>query len=402
MQLRKWKVPATMNNFLYRKFIRNHENLNDPEVRESYGKLAGMVGVISNVFLSVIKIFAGILTSSIAIIGDGINNLSDAASSVITLVGFRLASMPEDEEHPYGHARFEYITGLIVSIIIIFVGINLATDSIDKIMHPSPMKVTGLTIAILVIAIAVKIWQSMFNYSLGRHIDSSAIKATAADSRNDVIATSAVLASTLLMKFGNINLDGFLGLAVAAVIIISGIGLIKETSSPLLGEAPSEDLVRQIADSVLSYDHVLGIHDLVVHNYGPGKIFASLHIEMDAAMDVMESHDIVDVIEKELGEKLHIHFVAHMDPIRLDDPVIEEVKGPLQEALSAFDDVYNMHDLRCVPGPSHTNIIFDVVRAPGCTHTEKEITAYVDGKIKELNPNYNIVITFDKSYTNLL
>lgn len=390
-----------MNELLFKLFIKDYNDVKKPQVREAYGKLAGMVGVISNLFLCAIKVIAGVLSASISIIADGINNLSDATSSIITLVGFKLAALPEDEDHPYGHARSEYLAGLIVSIIIIFVGLSLGKSSIGKIIHPETLSFTFLTIAILVISILVKIWQACFNYKAGIKIDSSTLKATAIDSRNDVIATSIVLLSVIITKYTGINIDGYLGVMVAVFIILSGIGLIKETSSPLLGEAPDEDLVKQIAQMALSYDGVLGIHDLVVHNYGPSKIFASIHIEVDASVDILKSHDMIDTIEKELGQQLHIHFVVHMDPIKVDDPVISKVKGPISLCLKDFEGVHSIHDMRCVPGSSHTNIIFDVIMDHNCPTSKKEVIAAVNKVVKEIDPNYFVVITFDKAYTNL-
>lgn len=390
-----------MNELLFKLFIKDYNDVKKPQVREAYGKLAGMVGVISNLFLCAIKVVAGVLSASISIIADGINNLSDATSSIITLVGFKLAALPEDEDHPYGHARSEYLAGLIVSIIIIFVGLSLGKSSIGKIIHPKTLTFTFLTIAILVISILVKIWQACFNYKAGIKIDSSTLKATAIDSRNDVIATSIVLLSVIITKYTGINIDGYLGVMVAVFIILSGIGLIKETSSPLLGEAPDEDLVKQIAQMALSYDGVLGIHDLVVHNYGPSKIFASIHIEVDASVDILKSHDMIDTIEKELGQQLHIHFVVHMDPIKVDDPVISKVKGPISLCLKDFEGVHSIHDMRCVPGSSHTNIIFDVIMDHNCPTSKKEVIAAVNKVVKEIDPNYFVVITFDKAYTNL-
>lgn len=390
-----------MNELLFKLFIKDYNDVKKPQVREAYGKLAGMVGVISNLFLCAIKVIAGVLSASISIIADGINNLSDATSSIITLVGFKLAALPEDEDHPYGHARSEYLAGLIVSIIIIFVGLSLGKSSIGKIIHPETLSFTFLTIAILVISILVKIWQACFNYKAGIKIDSSTLKATAIDSRNDVIATSIVLLSVIITKYTGINIDGYLGVMVAVFIILSGIGLIKETSSPLLGEAPDEDLVKQIAQMALSYDGVLGIHDLVVHNYGPSKIFASIHIEVDASVDILKSHDMIDTIEKELGQQLHIHFVVHMDPIKVDDPVISKVNGPISLCLKDFEGVHSIHDMRCVPGSSHTNIIFDVIMDHNCPTSKKEVIAAVNKVVKEIDPNYFVVITFDKAYTNL-
>ncbi len=390
-----------MNELLFKLAIKNHDDVKNPQVREAYGKLAGIVGVISNIILCAIKVIAGILSSSISIIADGINNLSDATSSIITLVGFKLSALPEDEDHPYGHARSEYLAGLIVSIIIIFVGFSLGKSSISKILHPQTLAFTYVTISILVVSIVIKIWQAFFNYKAGTKIDSTTLKATATDSRNDVIATSMVLLSVVITKFTGINLDGYLGVLVALFIIWSGIGLIKETASPLLGEAPDEELVKQIEEMALSTEGVLGIHDLVVHNYGPSKIFATMHIEVDAAVDCLVSHDMVDNIEKNISTNLGIHFVAHMDPVKLDDPVISQVKGPISKCLLQYKGIHTIHDMRCVPGQTHTNIIFDVVVDHDCIISQSEIIDTVNRVVKEINPNYYVVITFDKAYTNL-
>lgn len=390
-----------MNEFLYKLFIKDHNNVKDVKVREGYGKLAGAVGFVSNTIISVAKIIVGVITSSIAVIADGINNLTDAASSVVTLVGFRLAALPEDKEHPYGHARIEYLAGLIVSIIVLFAGFSLGKSSIEKIINPQETYFSYATVAVLAVAIIVKIWQAYFNYSTGKKIDSATIKATAADSRNDAIATSMVLISVIIYRFTGVDLDGYLGLAVAIFIIISGISLIKETSSPLLGEAPDPELVDNIAKDVLAYDGVLGIHDLVVHNYGPGKVFASIHIEVDADTDIMESHDLVDTIEKEVGEKTGIYFVAHMDPVKTNDPVIQKVYEPICHCVSSFTGLRHVHDMRCVPGKTHTNIIFDIIVEADCSASEEEINRAVDMTVKDIDPTYNVVITFDKAYTNL-
>lgn len=390
-----------MNKFICKLFIKDYQNTKNPDVRESYGRLAGIVGVISNLFLCIIKIFVGIATASIAIVADGINNLSDAASSIITLIGFKLAAKPEDEKHPYGHARYEYISGLITSIVIILVGFNLAESSVEKILHPKALEISTMSIAILVIAIFVKIWQAMFNFFIGKEIDSAAIKATAQDSKNDVISTIVVLISILWTHFTGAIVDGYLGLIVAIFIILSGISLIKETSSPLLGEAPSDELVSKISEYALKHKEVLGIHDLMVHNYGPGKIFASMHIEMDAAMDPLVSHDIVDNIERELSKKLNINFVAHMDPIQLNHPILNEVRVPIMTALIDYDNIAGIHDLRCVTGPTHTNIVLDAVKKSECVHTDREITAHVNREIHKINPNYCVIINYEKDYSQL-
>lgn len=390
-----------MGKLLIRIFVKDHENTDDPRVRERYGKFAGVVGIVSNLILCIMKILIGLVSRSIAIIADGINNLADASSSIITLVGFKLASQPEDEDHPYGHARIEYLTGLFISIVIIVIGLQLLRTSIDKILHPDPLEFSCLTIIILVAAILIKLWQSLFNRSIGRKIRSVTLMATAADSRNDVISTSAVLISVIVGKFTGIQIDGYMGSLVALFIIWSGIQLVRETTSPLLGEAPDQELVDSIAEIVKKEPGVLGIHDLMVHNYGPGKIFASMHIEVDADGDLMESHDMIDNIEKRIKDELHVEFVVHMDPVKTDDPLITKMKKIIADALLPLDGVDNIHDFRIVPGPTHTNIIFDVVLAADCSLSEKEITGIAAEAARSVDNDFYVVITFDHAYTRL-
>ena len=389
-----------MTDFLCKRFVKNHENTKEPQVREGYGKLASVVGIISNAILCIAKILVGLISGSIAIIADGINNLADASSSVITLAGFKLSAMPEDEEHPYGHARIEYITGMIVSVLIVVVGVELIKSSIDKILHPEPLEFSWSIVIVLLLAILLKIWQAMFNIKVGKKINSVALTATGADSRNDVISTAAVLFSIIIGKMANIQIDGYMGVLVALFIIWSGIGLIKETSSPLLGEAPDPDLVAAISEMASDFDGVLGIHDLVVHNYGPGKIFASIHIEVGANGDLMESHDMVDNIERQLSKKLHIVLTAHMDPIKIDDPIVALMNEVTTKVTDSLDGISNVHDLRVVPGPTHTNIIFDVVVNPSCKLSNKEIHQTFTDTIKAIDENYFVVINFDKNYVN--
>lgn len=390
-----------MGKLLIRIFVKDHENTDDPKVRERYGKFAGVVGIISNLILCIMKILIGLVSRSIAIIADGINNLADASSSIITLVGFKLASQPEDEDHPYGHARIEYLTGLFISIVIIVIGLQLLRTSIDKILHPDPLEFSYLTIIILVAAILIKLWQSLFNRSIGRKIRSVTLMATAADSRNDVISTSVVLISVIVGKFTGIQIDGYMGCLVALFIIWSGIQLVRETTSPLLGEAPDHELVNSITEIVKKEPGVLGIHDLMVHNYGPGKIFASMHIEVDADGDLMESHDMIDNIEKTVKEALRVEFVVHMDPVKTDDPLITKMKKIIADALQPLDGVDNIHDFRIVPGPTHTNIIFDVVLSAGCRLSEKEITEIAAEAARAADEKFYVVITFDRAYTQL-
>ena len=390
-----------MGKLLIKLFVRDYENTEDPKVRESYGKFAGVVGIISNLFLCIMKILIGVFSGSIAIIADGINNMADASSSIITLVGFRLASKPEDEDHPYGHARIEYLTGLFVSILIIVLGVQLFKTSLEKIFDPDTLEFSYITIITLVIAIAVKLWQSLFNISIGKKINSLTLIATGADSRNDVIATSAVLVSVLVVKFTGLQIDGYMGCLVALFIIWSGIQLVRDTISPLLGEAPDDDLVKAITETVKKEPGILGIHDLMVHNYGPGKIFASIHVEVDADGDLMKSHDMIDNIERIVKESLRIEFVIHMDPVKTNDPLIHRMKAVISEAFAPLDGVENIHDFRIVPGPTHTNIIFDVVLSMDCRYTEKEIQKIADDTVKAIDDNYFVVITFDRAYTKL-
>lgn len=387
-----------MGNFLFKKFIKDYEDTKNPKVRDSYGKLAGIVGIVSNGLLCAMKILIGWISGSIAIIADGINNLADASSSIITLVGFKLASMPEDEEHPYGHARIEYLAGMAVSVMIIIVGFELGKSSLDKILHPTPLEFSWTVVIVLALAIAIKIWQAVFNVSAGKKINSLALIATGTDSRNDVISTSVVLAGVLIGHFAGIQIDGYLGMAVALFILWSGISLVKETVSPLLGEAPDPDLVKQIEELACGFDGVLGIHDLVVHNYGPGKIFASIHIEVDSNVDVMVSHDLVDNIEKSLSSDLKIMLTAHMDPVDISDPNREPIKDLLTDEVAKIDGAISFHDLRIVPGTTHTNVIFDIVLSPECKVSKDDIREAMSKAISDFDPSFVCVVEFDMSY----
>ena len=390
-----------MGNLLVRLFIKNHENTSDPAVREQYGKFAGSVGIVSNLILCTMKILIGLFSKSIAIVADGINNLADASSSIITLIGFKLASQPEDEDHPYGHAQIEYLTGLFISIFIIVIGFSLLKTSIGKIIEPEAMDFSNVTIIVLVLAIAIKLWQAMFNVSIGKKIKSVTLMATAADSRNDVISTTVVLISVLVGKFTGLVIDGYMGCIVALFIIWSGIQLVRETSSPLLGEAPDEELVASIVEICSKEPISMGMHDLIVHNYGPGKVFASAHVEVDAKGDIMASHDAIDNLERIVKETLNIEFVVHMDPVVIDDPLILEMKKIIVAALIPVEGVTNIHDFRIVPGPTHTNILFDAVRTNDCKLSEKEILQLAQDAAKAVDPTYFVVITFDKQYTQL-
>ena len=387
-----------MRNLLIRTFIKDYQNVKEQHVRESYGKLAGAVGICTNLFLCISKILIGLISNSIAIIADGINNLADTSSSVITLIGFRLASKPEDEEHPYGHARIEYLTGTIVSIFIIVIGIKLFATSFQKILHPDPLQFSYVTVAILLLAIGVKVWQAFFNIRIGDLIHSSTIKATGMDSRNDVIATSAVLISLIAGKLTHLQLDGYMGALVSLFIIYSGVQLIKETSSPLLGKAPDPELVSEIESRICSHKGVLGIHDLVVHDYGPGRIFASVHVEVDAHGDLIESHEMIDNIERIISKDLKIQLVVHMDPLETEDPLTNELQEKINIILTNVDGVVGFHDLRVVAGYNHINVIFDIVLSPESNVKQSDVQKLVEEQLVGYDRQLYIVITFDKSY----
>jgi cation diffusion facilitator family transporter len=349
----------------------------------------------------VLKITIGLLSGSIAIIADGVNNLTDTSSSIITLIGFRLSSQPEDEDHPYGHARVEYLAGLIVSVLIIVVGVFLFRSSLDKILHPEPLSIDAWTLSILLLSIAAKLWQALFYMKIGRTIKSLTLTATGTDSRNDVITTTIILIGVVIVRLTGVQLDGWLGCFVALFILWSGIQLIRETSSPLLGEAPSREMTDEIVRIVRSHEKVLGLHDLAVHNYGPGKVFASIHIEVDADGDLMDSHDMVDNIEYDIRQALGIHCVAHMDPVRVNDPAVLRVREPILKVVEETDCIAEFHDLRVVPGKTHTNIIFDVVLTPSCPLSEGEIRKAFEEEIHRLDSTYHVSISFDRAYTQL-
>ena len=387
-----------MITFLSKIFVKDYTNYSEPSVRKAYGKLAGMVGIISNLVLCAMKIIIGIFAGSIAIIADGINNLADASSSVITLLGFKLASLPEDKDHPYGHARYEYLTGLLVSVLIIVVGFQLLKSSFVKVLDPDPLEFSWVTVIVLLVAIAIKVWQAVFNISLGKKINSLTLIATGTDSRNDVISTCAVLLGLIIGKLTGFQLDGIIGCLVALFILWSGIQLIRETISPLLGEAPDEELVRDIQTLVLQEEDVLGTHDLIVHNYGPGKVFASIHIEVDSRGDVMEIHEMIDDIEMKVKKELNIEFVAHMDPIELDNPIIDNLYKVVTSEIQGMDGVLGIHDLRVVPGKERTNVIFDVVLSTGCKLDKDDIHSHLQDVIRTLDSTYCLVLNFDLAY----
>ena len=393
-----------MNLRILSLFVRDYKNTDDPRVRERCASAAGIVGIASNIFLSVIKVIIGIITKSISITADAVNNLTDAGSSIITLIGFRLASKPADAKHPYGHRRIEYITGLIVSMVITILGVQFLINSVKSLFSEPETVYTPITFVILAISIVVKLWQNRFYVTVGRHIDSTTLIATASDSRNDVLTTSAVLVGAVISKLTNLNLDGWLGCAVALFIIYSGISLIIETSNPLLGLAPSPELIKSIGDRIMSYDGILGYHDLVVHNYGPGRCFASVHAEVPAERDILESHDIIDNIEFDFLRETGIHLVIHLDPVVTGDPEVtrlhEEVEQIIGELSTEVGVELTMHDFRVVKGQTHTNLLFDIAVPFDSKLSDASLRELIENKIKQLSPTYNAVITCDRSYVS--
>ncbi len=387
-----------MTELLIRLFVKDYTNVRSPQVRERYGKFAGFVGIITNLLLFLGKIIAGILFSSVSIIADAVNNLSDSASSVVTLIGFKLSGKPADAEHPYGHARMEYISGMIVSFLILMLGLKLAGSSFEKIIHPEEASFGILAVVILILSALAKGWQCLFYKKVGKKIDSPTLSATAADSLNDVFSTVAVLAGLIITRLTGFNLDGYMGLIVAVFIIVTGIKVIIETSSPLLGVAPPHEFVNHICEKILTYDGILGIHDLVVHTYGAGRCFASVHCEVSASADIMVSHDIVDTIEHDFLREENIHLVVHMDPIDVDNPRTMELRQQVKDKLQEIDPSISMHDFRVVWGNSHSNVIFDICVPFGYPVKDEELRQKVGEKLTELSPKYNAVVTVDHDY----
>ena len=378
---------------------KNPENASD---RESYGKVAGIVGIVCNIILSIMKFVVGTISNSVAITADATNNLSDAGSSVVTLVGFKMSEKPADRDHPYGHARIEYITGLIISFIILLIGFEIFTSSAEKIFKPEENQFNIATVVVLVVSILGKLWLGLFNKKLGKMIKSKALIATAADSRNDSIATTVVLISTLISHFFGINLDGYMGVAVAIFILVSGIGLVKETVSPLLGQPPSKEIYEKIEKKMLSYENVLGVHDLMVHSYGPGSYFASAHIEMDARINVLVCHDIMDTIERDFLSDENIHLVVHLDPTVLDCEETNELKQMVAKILYDIDPIITFHDFRVVTGDQNKNVLFDVVVPPEYKYADIQLIDMIKNRVKEAGEGklYAVVVV-DKSYGEL-
>lgn len=385
-----------MFQLLSKLFIKNHEDYTDPKVRQSYGILAGAVGILLNFLLFAAKALAGLLSHSIAITADAFNNLSDAGSSVITLIGFRLSGHEADSDHPYGHGRIEYLSGLVVAAIILLMGVELIKSSFSKILHPELPDFSPVIVFILTLSILVKLYMYMYNHRISVRIDSAAMKATAADSLNDCIATAAVLASSLIGHFTGVSIDGWCGLIVGIFILRAGIEAAKDTIDPLLGKAPDPAFVAHIRSIVLSHPEVLDVHDLLVHDYGPGRMMISLHAEVPAEGDFLKLHDIIDNIERELQTTLSCSAVIHMDPVLTKDSETSRLHEIVSSLAKQLDPSVSVHDLRLVKGPTHTNVIFDVAVPFQFRMDDPEIRAYFSEKIRLLDGSYFCVVNIDK------
>ena len=387
-----------MISFLARIFIKPDAAGTPAQIRQAYGTLCGAAGVGLNILLFICKIFAGFISGSIAITADAFNNLSDAGSSVVMLLGFRLGGQKPDEDHPFGHGRFEYLSGLVVSMLILLMGFELGKTSLDKIMNPQPVEMSGIALVILLGSIAVKFYMFLYNRSYGKRFDSTAMLATATDSLSDCGATAVVLAATLVGQYTTLQIDGWCGVLVAVMIFWSGIKAGKETLDPLLGTPPAQEYVERIRNLVMAHDIVIGIHDLVVHDYGPGRCMISLHAEVSSAGDVLEIHDAIDNIEKELREALGCEAVIHMDPVVTDDGITRETREKVAALIYCIDDEITIHDFRMVSGPTHTNVIFDAVVPFGFRLKNEEVRRKIEMAVKTLDGNYCAVVNVEHSY----
>ena len=388
-----------MIELLAKWFIHHRDNTADGAVRRAYGTLCGAVGIGLNVLLFIGKFFAGRLSGSIAVTADAFNNLSDAGSSAVTLLGFRLAGKKPDPDHPFGHGRIEYISGLVVAGLILLMGVELAKSSFDKILHPEEVTFSALALVILAVSVAVKLYMWHYNRRIGGKIRSAAMEATASDSLSDAAATSAVLLAMLIGRWTGLAVDGYVGMVVALFILFSAYKAAKETLSPLLGQAPDPELVQHIRDIVEEHDTVVGIHDLVVHDYGPGRQMVSLHAEVPASGDILQLHDVIDNIERELHEKLHVQAVIHMDPIVTDDETVDTLRRQVAELVRQVEPRMTVHDLRVIRGTTHTNLVFDAVLPLDAAITPAEAGRRIREKVAELDGDYYAVVTVEHSFT---
>lgn len=385
-----------MTDLILRIFVRDYKNTEDPAVRDKCGRVAGAVGIVTNFLLFLMKIIVGTVFHSVSVTADAVNNLTDSGSSVVTLIGFKMASKPADEKHPFGHARIEYLSGVIVSFIVIFLGLQLGMSSIEKILTPEENALTPVALVVLVISILAKLWQCLFYRKVGRMIKSESVEATSKDSRNDVIATSVVLLGAVITMLTGVNLDGYMGAAVALFIVFSGVQLTISTADPLLGQAPEGELVQTITEKMLSYPGIIGMHDLAVHNYGVGRCFASAHCEVDAKNDILVSHDLIDNIERDFSRDLGIHMVIHLDPVIVGDARTDALHCKVQSLVTALYPTVTIHDFRVIWGVTHSNIVFDAAVPFAVKDSDAVITQKLEAEIQKLDPDYRTVVTIDR------
>jgi len=388
-----------MISLLAKRFIKNSADVTDPAVRQAYGVLCGVIGICFNVLLFTLKLLAGTLSGSIAVTADAFNNLSDAGASIVTLLGFKLAGQRPDPKHPFGHGRMEYISGLIVSMVILLMGVELAKSAVEKILHPEAVEFTLLTGGILLASILVKLYMFFYNRAVGKKIRSAAMEATAMDSLSDCAATAAVLAATLVGHFTSLQIDGWCGIVVAGLVLLAGVRAAKDTISPLLGQPPAPEFVQQIEDIVMASPHVQGLHDLVVHDYGPGRVMISLHAEVPAHGDIMALHDEIDNAEQRLRRELGCEATIHMDPIVTDDALTGELREKIAQLVRGIDGGISIHDFRMVTGPTHTNVIFDAVVPFKFRLSDREVEQEIKAAVKQLDSSYFAVVQIDKDYT---
>ncbi len=379
-------------------FIKNYKDVENPDVRNKYGKVAGIFGIITNLFLGIIKLVIGYISNSVSITADAVNNISDTASSALTIIGFNLANKKPNHDHPYGYARYEYVSGLVIAMLMLIMGLVFAKESIVKIIHPEELAINIATYIVLFIAILGKGLQMFVYLDFAKAIDSSALKTTAVDTRNDIISTTAILISMFIMTALKINIDGYLGLAVSAFVIYSSCQMIKEVLEPIIGIIPTKERVEEIRKKLLSYDYVQGIHDLVIHNYGVHNDFITVHVEIDASMDMVKAHDLIDNIENDFKRETGTDLTIHMDPVVLGNEKVDKLKEIVTTKIKEFDSELQIHDFRIVEGTTHTNILFDCVVPYEKNYTEEEIELYLERNIKSEDETYYYVVEIDRPY----
>lgn len=385
-----------MTSLLTRLFIRNRDAVQDPAVRRAYGVMTGAVGIVANILLAALKLLAGALSGSISITADAVNNLSDAGSQLISLISFRISAKPADRDHPFGHARIEYVASMIVSFLVLLVGVELLRGSVRKIRAPEPIDFRPVVLIILLVSVAVKLWLFFFNRKIGKKINSTVIRATGTDSLSDAAATSAVLISALISHFTGFDTDAYMGILVAVIILIAGVKILNETKNSILGGAPDPKVVADILALAREYPAVLGVHDLMVHSYGAGKTIASFHAEVDGAQDIFVTHDAIDMLEKEIYSRLGIRATVHMDPIVTDNEKIDAMRAEVLGCVRSVDERLDIHDFRCVDGVTHTNLIFDVTVPFEVKMSDGDVRKAISSAVSRRNPNYFTVITIDR------